>query len=290
MESPKLEKPPQCSSQREIEDLLCTVPVGRERVIDLSRELLPEGITKVQLVVGERELLREQPPAPIREASPRRDHVFHDVKGFGEYIAKYGGKDTCVFVDVPNQNITAVLNEVAADGFEHVALTPVPHPSMLPWLNAFDKRFELKTALDLFRQNRRVIIDPPGRELLLLLSQVRASSEVTIHAGSGKSCLNGLLVKTQIQGQKHDEVIEIPDTLELVTPLYVSLPPQKVEVDLLVEANADHKITVVMTCANYVQAKVAAFEGMVAELKAMDTEEMIFSYGKPSWTSWRYRF
>ncbi len=277
------------NQERTLDSLLREVPIGRERVVDLAKQLLGEGKEGVRLTIGERKLCPEQPPAPLRKESPRRSHVFHDVAGFGEYLAKYGGADTCIYVDVPAQRITGVLNERANYGIEYVVLEPQPHPQMAPWLNVFGKAIELRHALEFFRQNHRVIASPHGRDLVMVLSQVRMAREITMHEGRGKTCLNGLLVKTTIQGQKQDEVIELPDMLVLAVPLYVSMPAQQFEVDLLVDASSDQRLTALITCADYNVAKIKAFEEMVAELRKMDCEEMVFAFGKPQWANWDYQ-
>jgi hypothetical protein len=272
-----------------IGDVLRTTFERNETVFDVVKKA--DGQTQVS--VTRQELPPVLPPHPERLESPPRAHIFYAVSGFIDYLRRYGSAATVVFADAAGANISAVLDETAEEGFEIVQLVPQYHPRWLPWARALDRSMELDTFIDLLRNNRRAVvggdtIDDP-RELVLALSQISAATETTLHRGKGAKALNGLLIRTKIQGQLHEEPIELPERLKLHTPVYVDEPARDIELDLVIEAANESTIVARFASADIREAMISAFDAMVDRLRTELSEaDMTVTHGKPSHGLWGY--
>lgn len=227
---------------------------------------------------------------PKRAESQRRAHVFHDVPGFVSYLKNYGTTETVVLANVEQKTITATLNEESANGREVVKLVPMVHPMWAPWRKLLDQRMKLDDFVMHVRRHRRSVREPDARELILALSQITARTEIQAHHGKGKKCLNGLLVKTEIQGQRHEEIVELPDALMLGVPLFLGRDVRVVELDINVNApdRPDAPITVEISSGDILAAEFEEFSAMVKEL---DTQfkEGTFALGSMDYEEWEYQ-
>lgn len=276
-----------------IQEALEEVTLGRETVFSVVNEIDKDGKPggKV-LTIEHRQVQPEEPRAPKRAESKRRDHVFYDVDGFIAYLMKYGDENTTIFGDPQAGCCKAVLNEKAAQGFEGVVFQPMLHPLFVPWETVIGKRVAIEEFVDFISMHRRSIAKPNGRELTMVLSQVKACTSIEVHRGRGKESLNGMLVKTKIQGQDKESVVEIPEIVTIKVPLYVKTAPREIELDLIVEtAKGDdwRTIEVAVSAGDLLTSKVEAFEEMLAKCEVLKTEKkMTLSLGAPRYGAWEY--
>lgn len=267
-----------------LDEILQHVRVGEETVLDVAG-----GEKDRKLTVSMRKLLPEEPRAPKRAESPRRVHEFLAAESLALYLRKYGGAETVVFADPANEIVAAVLREKAETGFEVVTMRPQVHPLWKPWADLAGRAIALEDFAKHVSQHRRTILRPEGRDLALTLSQVRATVSVEIQRGRGKSATNGLLVTTEIKGQRQADVVELPDEIVLSVPLYVQTEPREVELDLCVEATSDGDVSVLVTAGTVAEARVEAFKEMVAVIQAAaDSIGAVVTFGRPKHAAWDY--
>jgi hypothetical protein len=226
---------------------------------------------------------------PVREESPPAAHSFHDVPGFSEYLKTYGTKALVIWADVPSGRIKACLNEKAETGRELVEFMPVSHPLFAPWAAAIGKRSKLEDFIKLLRENRRSVSEPDARELILGLSQLTATTEIKVHKGQGNKCLNGLLVRSTIQGVVKDEIVELPDSLTLHVPLYLGRAAIDFKIDLLIEADQQGNVLVGLSSGDLLEAVFNTFVDMTGELKGLLKGAGTFTMGRPAYGAWAYQ-
>jgi hypothetical protein len=141
--------------------------------------------------------------------------------------------------------------------------------------------------VSLLRNQRRSVIEPNPRELLLALCQLETRTEIEAHHGTGKKCLNGLLVRTSIQGTKQEEIVELPDSLLLRLPIYVARPAIEVSIDLSIETTGAHEVVVSLASGDIETAKWTAFEQIFEELRGL-LKKGTFALGDPLTRPWSY--
>lgn len=278
---------PVITPMNDIGAFIRAVAKGEENAMEVSEHLLEDG-SKVRVVaLQNRKLHDEPPPAPERAESPRRAHIFHDLNGFADYLAKYKTGDTVVLADVASQAIAAVLDEKSALGFEVVTLAPAIHPLFVPWaaLLAAGKT-EIGAFAEFLLANRRVISFPDGDDLVLAFSQVRASVNTTIQRGIGNKSLNGVMITVEIAGEQKSQPVSLPNSITIRCPLFVGTSPLDIQIDLLLTGKSDGTVAVSCTSAGVLQAKVDAFLHMLGELTAIDG--LIVGMGSPATRPWRY--
>lgn len=274
--------------QSVISDALRNVPEGEENVITIIRDVGKSG--KTSTVTLQRKQI--EPLAPVRSESPRRAHLFHSAEGMGEYLKKFGTKNTVVLGDVNEGVIYAVLDEKAEKGFEVIQFRPVVHPLWKPWEELVtERKIELDDFVDFLMFNRKAITEPAGMELIHIMSQVKASTSIEMHRGRGNESLNGILVKTQIQSEEKEDVVDLPTIIELSIPIYVGTEERFVGLDITLQTRSaePNKIWVFVTTGDLVQAKVDCFMQMFDQVKAADTNGYwIVSLGFTGHQAWDY--
>jgi hypothetical protein len=267
-----------------VKDLLGDVRIGEATVLDIAGP--PEAR---KLTVEMRKLLPEEPRPPKRIESPARVHEFLAAKSLAAYLARYGSKNTVVYADPANEVVYAVLDERADEGFEVVTMRPQKHPLWAPWADLADRHLEITDFAAFVSQNRRTVVAPDARDLVLTLSQVRAAVSIEIQKGRGKNAVNGLVVTTEIKGQRQADEVELPEMIKLHVPLYVQTEAKDVELDLCIEAGTDGEVSVVVTSGTIAEARVLAFEEMVAEIQAgLDGIGATLTFGRPQHRAWAY--
>lgn len=265
-----------------LQDLLTKAVMGHRTAVDVSKD----GGVKFSLERVQRDVL-----PPKRAESQAVAHHFHEAASFAAYVARYGIKGDCaVYADPATEQMWAVLEEGAEVGHEVVTLKPQPHPLWVPW-DALVRRG--RVPLDQFREflnaNRRAVATPPGRALALMLAQVRGAVEVTIHDGRGKDALNGIVVRSNVQGTDTKEYVALPEELVLRVPLYVGGEVTEVHLDLVVEAGPDGGVTVQVAAGGIAEARVLAFDAMLASMReTLKSVDALVGYGQPKHVEWRY--
>jgi hypothetical protein len=251
-----------------LEHLIRRVPEGQETIFDL----MAEGGERVRKIEISRRKL--QPEAPVQMPEPEvarakaRSHVFHDVATFSRYINRESSAEDCsiVLADVQARQIVCVLHEDEDTDRESVSFAATDHPLFKPWLGMLNKPIDA-TEFALFCQKyRRTIIQPNGKELALVFSQIRMAKTVTVAQGVGKKALNGVMVEIEIAGQKQDSLIDLPDSITIKCPLFIGSEPLEIEIDLLV-AEKNNQVVVYATAPDIEAKQVEAFESIVEKVR-----------------------
>lgn len=275
----------------QLKDLLEQIGKDKATAIELVEELSEGGkVGAKRLVIEQRSVQPPQPLDPIRAESPARAHDFHAAGAFVDYLQRYGSKRTVVLIDLTACVVYAVLDETADRGREVLMLKPQIHPRWKPWHALLGRNLEMPDLLDHLRNNRRSMVD--GRDVILALSQVKASTEVTLYRGSGHKALNGLLVKTSINGVKGEQIVEIPEVLHVKAPIFVDSEPIQIELDLIVEGSQDGtSVRARFSSADILEAEIEGMERIaehVGDLRDPDSIGCAVGYGVPKNTAWGY--
>lgn len=262
---------------------------GQETVFDLTAELDAEGneTSAKRLVIERRQLQPEETPEPRLARSPKRSHTFLETEGFSAYLKKYGTEGKVVILADPNESrMVAVLNEEADKGYETVALEAQTDPMFQPWEELLEKRVSgIKDFADFLMQHRTSVANDAGRELSLLLRQVKAATDIQLHSGIGSGATNGLLVKSTIQAQKQTDEVDLPDYFDIEVPLYVGTDPVILRIDLLVDTvNGGTGIVAMVSCGDLERRRRDAFNQMLESVKV---EGAIVTLGTADWGDWR---
>lgn len=280
-----------------IRQLLENVNVGEANVFNVTTALTPAGKDDgLKLEVISRKVAGEEPRAPVRKESPPRDHMFFDIEGFASYVSKYGSRNTVVFADPSESIISCVLDDKAAKGFETVSYSPLVHPLFRPWqdISSSGNRVTLDFFADFVSSNRRSIVDPAGRDLVLLLAQVKAVVTKEIHRGRGAKSVNGLICKTMVAGVQKDELVELPETIKIFTPLFVGGGKREVEIDVNLGVSEEGEIEVWLACGDLLSVKADEFDQALYRLKtyfeksASADVQVTISLGGPGHGEWEY--
>jgi hypothetical protein len=268
-----------------IEHLLRRVPEGEETIFDL----LAEGGDKVKTIEIKRRKLQpelpQQLPEPEIARCRARNHVFNDIDTFAGFLNREAENEgSVVLADVDERTITAVLDENDESDNEQVTLRAIEHPLFTPWGRLLNQAIPVIDFSLFVMQHRRAVIDPDGRELAMLFSQVKMSKAVSIFSGVGKKTLNGVMVDVEIAGERKGMAVELPESIVINVPLFVGTSPQRIEIDLLV-TNKGEYVVVYATAADVEQQRIIAFEEMVAKLK--ESTGMLVGLGKVQHRDWR---
>jgi len=258
---------------------------GKESAVEIARKVLDDGKEQATFAI------RQEPVPPVRLKSPPRAHVFHEVGGFIEYLLRYGSQDaakTVVLAEVGSETVSAVLDDEAPQGFEIVHFTPHVHPLVEPWLQFLGilDGLEVRALAEFVLANRRSIVEPDPRELVMVLGQVRASKHVTLEYGRGGLGVNGLMVETTIQGKSQTQPVSLPETIRVRAPLYIDAAEVTFAVDLLASAIGEPtQVRVRGVCADLTVLRVETFEWFVADIeKALPLA--VVGRGHPVYDRW----
>jgi len=274
-------------------ELTRTAHEGEETVFEVAREILGENDdgssqTLSAVSVSRRKLQPEKPLAPDRMESPRRAHQFHSVEGLAAYLVKYGTpENVVVLADVNEGTMDAVLDEEAESGFEVVQFVPTIHPLFAPWMEILGKRVTVKDFAAFIMENRRVITEPDGKDVAMTFRQVHAAVHTEIAQGIGNGSVNGMMVTSKIQGKDKTEAVDLPDTITIYVPIYVSTPPVFIEIDLIVMADGQNGVTVTASASTVIDAKVQAFTGMVKQIEQA-VKGATVGFGTVNHNAWTY--
>ena len=236
--------------------------------------------------VGSKLVIEQSKPLPRKLPSLRRNHVVYDARTFASYVNKYGNDDTVILADPEESVIVAILDEKAGEGGrENVNLALQIHPRWLPWSVILGVRLKLDVLIKVCRVNRDTIYD--GKQLVFALSQIRSSVEITKYDGKGRTALNGMLIKTKIEGARGEDIVELPETIVLDTAMYLGTEGRRIELQLVLEVNADEGVTAQLFCGEAEVVRFAIFEKLVTDIReALTLEDAIVGLGEPRFRSW----
>jgi len=269
-----------------INSILGKIEQDQQNLISLSKTIL-DGKEHITFAVESRKVQPEPPLAPVKAESPRRSHSFDDAESLAEYLSKYKTKNTVVFIDIANERVSCVIDELSSNGFEIIQFKPIQHPLFVPWAELLNSEepTELKNFTDFLTRNRRSIVSLDSKSLLLMLSQVKVSKKIQIQRGFGKHSVNGVTCEMDIAGQSKNQDIEIPDSIKISVPLYLSTQSVELEIDLTLDS-VESEIVVSCTSADLLQKRVEAFEAMASIVQSID--DIVVGLGAPSHYDWKY--
>lgn len=269
-----------------VDTLLTRILEGHRTILDVNQM---DGVRQVNFSL--QRLPAPDPKHQIRLESPARQHFFYEAASFAAYLLRYGTKgDVVAYFDPSIEQAWAIMNERAEGGVETLTFKPQVHPLWAPWAELVRRgRVPLQQFRDFVNMHRRAVHSPPGRALALMLAQIRAAIEVTIHDGRGRNALNGIVVKSNVQGVETKEVIDIPEEISLEVPLYVGEPAQKVDMDLVLDASPDGSVTVQIAAGGVQEARVFAFDRMMTTVReSLRQIDAVVAYGSPVHRPWNY--
>lgn len=290
----------QGKEQNTVEQLVETAEPGIRTTLALADALDADGKKAGRRLIIERHRMIDDPPrAPERAATERREHVFASVGTFIDYLTKYRTPDTVVLASVGGHDndgneqavvMTATLDEKAAHGVEVVECIPRLHPMFAPWHGMLGRRVTLADFLVFIRANRKAVVEPDGREFVRALSQVTAATSITLHQGKGRDSLNGILVRTRVQGQDATGTVDLPESVTIQLPVFVDEGPVKASVDLYLSVTGGGDgVAVELSSADLNAMMQEAIDAMVERVR--DTfgagNEAVVGYGAPQWAPWK---
>lgn len=224
------------------------------------------------------------------QSKRRRSHTFGSVDGMLRYLERYKTKHTVIFADPSSMEMTVVVDESTEKVQEILSMCPLVHPLWLPWVDVCGATLELRALVDFLRSNRRAIIRPDGRELVLALSQIKSSTEIELHEGRGNGSINGVLIKSKIQGNQGASTVDLPDSITVESPIFIDEPKHEVEIDLTLDSKIrDGKPTVfaALNSADLKSGELSLFESMCERVHKFATDnEIVFSFGESQYRDW----
>lgn len=224
-----------CQQVDFIGSLLRRAPEGQETVFDIANETDGEGNPKRSVSITRRIVHPEHPTLPPLRRSRRAAHRFSTADSVANYINQYGCERTVVVADANKLEATIILDESEEFGdVIELSFAPMFHPVFNKWNSYFAKPVEIEEFAQFVMENRRQVQNPDGRELALMLSQVKLAKNVTIQRGKGAKVVNGVTMAVEIAGVKHDVEEQFPDSITINTPIFLEDEPVNVEFDLLV--------------------------------------------------------
>lgn len=246
------------NEESSLKDLITKITEGEESVFSIAKSLDGKG---KEIRIGKQRLpdvFPEDPP--IRRAKPR-SHEFHTAKTFAGYLTN----NSTALADVDNLEILAVIDENVEQDREIVSYRAKIHPMFAPWHKMLGATTEVRRFALHCMTHRRSVVDPNGRELAMVMSQVKASKTIESWSGVGNGSVNGLRTEIQIGSEKKAEMVEIPDSIVIEAPIFIGTDPQRITIDLTIDF-VDGKTVVYCTSTDYEEAKISAFESIVNEL------------------------
>lgn len=246
--------------QQIVGELLRAVAPEKETVFDVKDMIDADG--KFQRVsIGLRSL---EPIVQQKEIDRARArcHTFHSIGAYTDYLTHNGNESTLVLADVDAGKISAVLAEDEETDREEVHFQAKAHPLFAPWSDLLGKAIPVLDFALFVMKYRSAVLEPNGRELALMFTQIKASKNVTKRVGIGNKSLNGVTVELQIGSEKNQVEVELPEKIVISAPIYLDTEPVTIEIDMLV-TEANEKLVVFLTAPTLEAVQFALFKGMV---------------------------
>ncbi len=257
--------------EHEVKGILEAISEDRT-TIDVAKALLEDGKERVSLVVRQEPVVRER-----LESGPRA-HRIDTWMGVVAYVEKYHTENTVIFADARAERALVVIDERAATGVETLTFQPQVDAEFTPWADLIAVGEIAAPDLATFiRANRRTIVDPDGKELALLFSQMRTATAIRLDQGRGGKSVNGVVVETKIQGQKKSELVDIPETVKVRCPIFFDEEPVDLEVDLDAYTQGQPGMTQILvrvSAPGYVKARQQGFDAIITAISEETTKDM----------------
>lgn len=203
---------------------------GSETAFDVK-----EAIDGTKLTVERRVLQPEQPELPPLARAGIPDHCFHTIDSVVAYVGEYKTEHTVIVADALKNEAAITLDELVNEDDQTILMyRPAFHPVFSMWKSFFQVPRPVLAFAMFCMENRRQIVVPDGRELAMLLTQLKMAKSIVVAHGVGPKQINGIMTTVEIRGQKTDTEMPLPEMLTIRTPIFVTDDAQDVEFDLLV--------------------------------------------------------
>jgi len=269
----------------DVEESIKHVQKNEISVVSLAKELLKDGKEQIKVVLERNKIM------PERMESPPREHIFHDVAGFGAFLAANKTNNTVVFADVNSVSIVAVLDDQAGRGFETVSLSPPYHPEFqLLDDSLLNKKMAIETFAQGVMRNRKIIKDTPAcdaNSLAMAMQQLTVATGIVQAIGDGKTSVNGVMTTTSITtgGPEAKERLDLPDSITVEVPIYLKTEAVTFDIDLTISTKSE-AVIVVTDSPELELKKYEVFETMMEGIRK--SKKITVVYGCPRESSWKY--
>lgn len=239
---------------------------------DKGHETLLELADQIEGQPGKRVVIENRKPKPVERELARtgpRAHKFQSAQSLITYAKRFVTLDQAsVFADLHSNLITmAVEEERGQGGPEILTLQPTLHPSWRAWKNMTGFWVTLPKLVEFLRTQRGVVVEPDGRALLGELSQITAATEVELHRGTGRQAVNGILVKTTIQGKNGEIPVDLPEEIVIQCPLFYGQASEQVALSLDLKTSKEgDEVLARLSPTDSELAELRSFERMVNEI------------------------
>lgn len=260
------------SEQTPFNELIENITQNKATAFSVVENLDSEGDTDgKKLVIEQRELQPEEPIIREIDRAAKRGHIFYDVGRFCDYLNREANIDRLTVLMNPHTYVAAaVLDEDDAQDRELIELRLSEHTILKDWRSEiFDRQVDVLQFAKFVMRHRRCVVDPPGRELAMLFSQVTMSKAVNVERGQGAKAVNGIMCTVEISGQKQSVPVELPEMITVRLPLFIGDNEEfELEVDLLVEATGDDSVAVFATASGLDDAKAESMDTVLGILRS----------------------
>jgi hypothetical protein len=264
-----------------VSKLLRKVASGSETVFDIKQE---GDVRRVEIIRRQVKPEMRTVEAPIARDQARA-YVFHDLDSFSDFCNRECDiNHSVILADVDAQKITAVLDSTLPTGREVIAFEAKIHPLFAPWMALLNRPIPVLEFALFAQRYRRSIVAPNGRDLAMMFSQIKVSKSIEINKGMGAKALNGIMISTEIAGAKKDALVELPEEIHLLCPIFIGSEPHTIELDILV-TEAKESIVVYLTSPLLDELRIKAFENMVKTLQEA-CNELLIGMGKADFRPW----
>ena len=235
-----------------------------------------------ELKVSRRQLQPEPPELAPLARSPVANHTFHTIDTFQAYLQEFGGENTVVVADCSSLIATASLDERQEEGgIVLVQYQPAFHPVFDRWRRYFETPRKVLDFAHFALENRRQIVRPDGKELSLLMSQLKMSKSIEMAEGRGPKAINGVMVTIEISGVKKEMPTPLPDSVSIQTPIFLEGPSVEVDFDLLVfERNGE-----IMVTGTNPDATAAVADSFIENIREMQLAKGLVTFGASAYAS-----
>lgn len=243
-----------------VSDVLRKLVPGKETVFDV-KEMVDDDGEFQRVSIGMRDLEPIVKQKDIDRAKARC-HTFHSIQAFTGYLLSEGNESTLVLADVDAGKIACVLSEDDEEDREEIYFQAKLHPLFAPWRALLGNAIPVLDFALFVMKYRSAVLEPNGRELALMFTQIKASKNVTKRVGIGNKSLNGVTVELLIGSEKNQVEVELPEKIVISAPIYLDTDPVRIEIDMLV-TEANDRLVVFLTASTLEAVQFDLFKGMV---------------------------
>jgi len=269
--------------ENQLNDFLKNVEEFGCNALTVSKKILENGKEEVTLNLARKKIM------PERMESPAREHVFHEVKGFLDYLTREKNPGMVIFAEVESSQIIAIIDEKAEKGFERIDLIPQYHPD---FKLLRDTLLDTEMPIFLFAKNlmrNRNVLDAgteKAKQLALLMRQITVSTKIKACAGVGAKSVNGIMCTTEAKAGLDESQIDLPDSIAVKLPIYLGMDPVCFDIDLTISAQKEGLVSVQTDCPELAIRKYEVFQKIIEQVR--EIEDVLVTLGRPNTRSWQY--